>query len=86
MWAANGLDDQFGAGMIESAVTYDGAKYLLPFGFHIAPMFYNPKLFADNGVEVPATFEELKAACGTFSDAGITPISLGSVNSWPAQF
>ena len=39
MWAENGLDEQFGAGMIESAVTYDGAKYLLPFGFHIAPVF-----------------------------------------------
>ena len=26
MWAENGLDDQFGAGMIESAVTYDGVK------------------------------------------------------------
>ena len=42
---------QFGAGMIDSAVTYDGAKYLLPFGFHIAPMFYNPKVFEDAGVE-----------------------------------
>ena len=72
MWAANDLDSQFGAGMIESAVTYDGVKYLLPFGFHIAPMWYNPKVFADNGVEIPATWDDLKAACETFSDAGIT--------------
>ena len=86
VWAANGLDDQFGAGMIESAVTYDGAKYLLPFGFHLAPMFYNPTVFADAGVEVPTTFEELKAACGTFSEAGVVPISLGSKAKWPAQF
>jgi multiple sugar transport system substrate-binding protein/raffinose/stachyose/melibiose transport system substrate-binding protein len=86
MWAANDLDSQFGAGMIESAVTYDGTKYLLPFGFHVAAMFYNPKVFADAGVEIPATWDELKAACGTFSEAGITPISLGSVNQWPAQF
>jgi len=86
MWAASDLDSQFGAGMIESAATYDGAKYLLPFGFHIAPMFYNPKVFADNGVEIPATFEDLKVACGTLSDAGIVPISLGSKAKWPAQF
>ncbi len=86
MWAANGLDDQFGAGMIESAVTYDGHKYLLPFGFHIAPMWYSPKVFADAGVEIPTTWDELKGACTTFSEAGILPISLGSINKWPAQF
>ena len=86
MWAANDLDSQFGAGMIDSAVTYDGVKQLLPFGFHIAPMWYNTKLFADNGVEIPATWDELKATCGTFSEAGILPISLGSKNKWPAQF
>jgi multiple sugar transport system substrate-binding protein/raffinose/stachyose/melibiose transport system substrate-binding protein len=86
MWAANGLDEQFGAGMIESAVTYDGAKYLLPFGFHIAPVFYNPKLFTDNGVEIPTTWDELKGACETFNAAGVLPIALGASGGWPAQF
>jgi multiple sugar transport system substrate-binding protein/raffinose/stachyose/melibiose transport system substrate-binding protein len=86
MWAELGLDEQFGAGMIESAVTYDGVKYLLPFGFHIAPVFYSPQLFADNGVEVPATWEELKGACETLSAAGVLPIALGNQPAWPAQF
>ena len=86
MWAANDLDSQFSPGMIESAATYDGHKYLLPFGYHIAPIFYNPKVFADNGVEIPATWDDLKAACGTLSGAGVVPISIGSVNRWPAQF
>ena len=86
MWAANGLDSQFSPGMIESAVTYDGHKYLLPFGFHIAPMWYNPKVFADAGVAIPTTWDELKSACTTFSAAGIVPISMGSMNRWPAQF
>jgi len=86
MWAENGLDEQFGAGMIESAVTYDGQKYLLPFGFHIAPVFYSPQLFADNGVEIPTTWDELKGACETFSAAGVLPIALGTKDGWPAQF
>lgn len=86
MWAENGLDEQFGAGMIESAVTYDGVKYLLPFGFHIAPVFYNPKLFADNGVEIPATWDELKGTCEAFNAAGVLPIALGASGGWPAQF
>ena len=86
MWAANDLDSQFGAGMIDSAVTYDGVKYLLPFGFHIAPMWYNPELFATNGVEIPTTWDGLKDACTTFSEAGILPISMGAMAQWPAQF
>lgn len=86
MWAENGLDSQFSAGMIESAVTYDGTKYLLPFGFHIAPMFYNPKVFSEVGVELPTTWDELKATCATFREAGITPISMGAAPKWPAQF
>ena len=86
MWAANDLDSQFSAGMINSAVTYDGVKYLLPFGFHIAPVWYNTKVFADAGVNVPTTWDNLKAACGTFSEAGVLPIALGSKDKWPAQF
>ena len=86
MWAANDLDSQFSAGMIDSAVTYDGHKYLLPFGFHIAPMWYNPTIFADAGVEIPTTWDELKSACTTFSEAGILPISMGATAQWPAQF
>lgn len=86
VWAANDLDSQFGAGMIESAVTYDGQKYLVPFGFHIAPMFYNPKVFAEVGVEIPTTWDELKATCDAFNAAGIMPISMGASAKWPAQF
>jgi ABC-type glycerol-3-phosphate transport system substrate-binding protein len=86
MWAANDLDSQFSPGMIESAVTYDGHKYLLPFGYHIAEMWYNPKVFADAGVAIPTTWDELKAACTTFSDKGIVPISMGAKAQWPAQF
>lgn len=86
MWTANDLDSQFSAGMIESAVTYDGHKYLLPFGFHIAPMWYDPKVFADAGVEIPTTWDGLKGACTTFKEAGILPISMGATAQWPAQF
>lgn len=45
--------------------------------------FYNKKLFADNGVSVPTTWDELKAACEKFKAAGITCIINGSSD---AQF
>ena len=86
MWAANDLDSQFPQGLIDSAATYDGAKYLLPLGYHYAGMFYNPKTFEAAGIAVPTTWDELKASCDAFNAAGIVPISLGSMNRWPAQF
>jgi multiple sugar transport system substrate-binding protein/raffinose/stachyose/melibiose transport system substrate-binding protein len=86
MWAANDLDSQFPQGLIDSAATYDGVKYLMPLGYHYAGFFYNPKTFESAGVEIPTTWDELKASCDTFNAAGITPIGLGSINKWPAQF
>ena len=45
--------------------------------------FYNKKLFADHGVAVPTTWDELKAACETFKAANVTCIINGSSD---AQF
>jgi ABC-type glycerol-3-phosphate transport system substrate-binding protein len=86
MWAANDLDSQFPAGMIEAAATYDGSTYLLPIDYHYAGMFYSPAVFEAAGVDLPTTWDDLVAACETFKEAGVTPISLGSMNRWPAQF
>lgn len=86
MWAANDLDSAFPQGLIDSAATYNGAKYLMPLGYHYAGFFYNPKVFEEAGVAIPTSWDELKASCEAFNAAGITPISLGSMNRWPAQF
>jgi ABC-type glycerol-3-phosphate transport system substrate-binding protein len=86
MWAANDLDSAFPQGLIDSASTYSGSKYLMPLGYHYAGMFYNPKVFESAGVAVPTTWDELKASCDAFNAAGITPIALGSISKWPAQF
>jgi len=47
-------------------------------------VYYNKDMFAEHGVEVPATFEEWEAAMQTFVDAGITPLSVGATE-YPAQ-
>ncbi len=86
MWAANDLDSQFPQGLIDSASTYDGVKYLMPLGYHYAGFFYNPSVFESAGVAFPATWDELKTTCEAFNAAGVTPIALGSMNRWPAQF
>jgi len=87
MWAANGLDDVVPPSIAQGATVYNGAHYLIPFGYHYAGFFYNPEVMAAAGItEFPETWEEFTAMCDTLLAAGVTPISLGSMNRWPAQF
>lgn len=47
-------------------------------------VFYNKDLFAQHGVEVPTTLDELTAAMDTFVQKGVTPLSVGG-KEYPAQ-
>ncbi len=58
----------------DGATLYDGKRYLVPFGYHYAGMFYNPKVMAEAGIaEMPKTWDELLAACTTLKAKGIDP-------------
>ena len=87
MWNRDGLDAVVAKSVADSATLYNGKRYLVPFNYHYAGMFYNTKVFADAGVtEMPATWDEFLALCEMFKGKGVTPIALGSKNRWPAQF
>ena len=87
MWAEAGLDTVVAKSVADGATLYDGKRYLIPFGYHYAGMFYNPKVMAEAGIAaMPKTWDDLLAACKTLKDKGIDPIALGSKNRWPAQF
>ncbi len=87
MWDANGLGDVVAKSIADGATLYNGDRYLVPFGYHYAGMFYNTKVMADAGVtDLPKTWEEFVALCETLKAKGVTPIALGSKNRWPAQF
>jgi raffinose/stachyose/melibiose transport system substrate-binding protein len=50
-------------------------------------LFYNKKIFADNKLEVPTTWDELMAACDTLSKAGFSnPIGLGGADKYPISW
>lgn len=86
-WAENDLDATMPPGMVQSASTYDGSKYLVPFSYHFAGMFYNPKVMAAAGITtMPTTWDELIDAAVTLKANGVTPFALGSKDAWPAQF
>ncbi|WP_136660753.1 extracellular solute-binding protein [Nitratireductor sp. XY-223] len=87
MWKKDGLDKVIAKSVADSATVYDGKRYLVPFNYHYAGMFYNTKVMADAGItEMPKTWEEFLAACETLKGKGVTPIALGSKDRWPAQF
>ncbi|MFZ3071452.1 MAG: extracellular solute-binding protein [Anaerolineaceae bacterium] len=50
----------------------------------VVGVFYNKGIFKQNGWEVPATFEEFEALLAEIKDAGVTPISFGSLDGWNA--
>ena len=87
MWSRDGLDGVVARSVADSATLYNGKRYLVPFNYHYAGMFYNTKVLADAGVtDMPATWDEFLALCEMLKGEGVTPIALGSKNRWPAQF
>ncbi len=63
----------------------DGEIYAIPTNQGGMGIFYNKKVFEDNGVEIPKTHEELLEAAKKFQDAGITPFAHGFQESWMSQ-
>jgi multiple sugar transport system substrate-binding protein/raffinose/stachyose/melibiose transport system substrate-binding protein len=87
LWEEANLDDVVPASVAEGATMYNGERYLIPFGYHFVGMFYNPEVMEQAGVtEFPETWDEFMALSDQLLDTGITPVALGSMNRWPAQF
>jgi raffinose/stachyose/melibiose transport system substrate-binding protein len=67
------------------AYTYGGKLYGVPITLDAKYLIYNKKMFADAGVSVPTTLEELLTVCDTFKSKGISdPIAFGNQYGWPA--
>ncbi|MDL2403733.1 ABC transporter substrate-binding protein [Rhizobium mayense] len=87
LWAKNNLDSVVSKTIAKSATLYDGKRYVIPFNYHYAGIFFNKKVLADAGVtEMPAKWDDFIALCKKLKEKGVTPIALGSKNRWPAQF
>lgn len=62
---------------------YGGKLAVLPYEYNIEGIFYNKKIFADNGIEIPATWDELKAAAEKLDKAGVQPFAASGQQGWP---
>lgn len=74
--------DAMAPGTLDAARGPDGQLYGVPFAVQMESFLYNTKVFADNGIEVPKTMDELKAANDKLKAAGITPINFGARSGW----
>jgi raffinose/stachyose/melibiose transport system substrate-binding protein len=66
-------------------ITISGKTYAVPTGLSYANgVYYNKKLFADNGLEIPKTWAEMEHVISTLQGKSITPFGIGGKDVWPA--
>lgn len=63
--------------------TFDGKKYAIPLVASGEMVFYNKKIFEENGISVPQTYDELLEIVDTLKGKEITPCNLGISDPWP---
>lgn len=62
-----------------------GKQYAVPTGVsYYTGVFYNKKIFADNGLNIPTTWSEFTAVVDALKAKGVTPFGMGGKDSWPA--
>ncbi|WP_407268560.1 ABC transporter substrate-binding protein [Radiobacillus sp. PE A8.2] len=60
----------------------DGKLYGLPKNTDFLPLFYNKRLFEENGLEVPTTEEELIAVSKELRELDINPVVTNAMEGW----
>ncbi|SEO89039.1 ABC transporter substrate-binding protein [Paenibacillus sp. OV219] len=67
---------------LSGPLTVDGKIYGIPASAHYWTIFYNKKVFADNGLTVPTTWDEFIKINDTLKAKDITPIGTSIKDSW----
>lgn len=81
LWDAKIAAGEFAPGT-RDLFSVDGKTYAIPMLIARWVVFYNKDIFAENGVEVPTTWEELEAAAATFAANGVTPFTASVQDGW----
>ncbi len=69
---------------LATGFTFNGTQCAIPTAASFWVTFYNKKVFADNGLEVPTTWAEYQTVCETLKAAGVTPLASTTNGRWPA--
>ncbi len=67
---------------VYKSFTFNDKLYGLPRNSDYEVIYYNKKLFEDNGIQVPTTFDELLEAVKAFRNNNIMPMSINGKDLW----
>ncbi len=63
--------------MLDTSTDSNGVNHMLALAGTYQGVFFNEKIFLDNGLTIPKTWEQFNAAIETLKAAGVTPIAGG---------
>jgi len=79
-----GIYNQLNPVAVDINKKLEGGKLLgLPLELNIEGVWYNKKVFADNGVREPKTWDEMLSAAEKLKQKGIQPFSASGDQGWP---
>lgn len=61
---------------------YGGKRYVIVYKQQVIGIFYNKKIFTDNGLAVPSTYVDFITLCDTLKAKGVTPLAMGIKDGW----
>jgi glucose/mannose transport system substrate-binding protein len=74
---------KFPPGVVKIISGTDGKVYTVPENIHRANvLWYSKKVFSDNNITAPTTWDEFKTAADTLKAKNITPLALGDNGIW----
>ncbi|BBF45380.1 ABC transport system, sugar-binding protein [Lachnospiraceae bacterium KM106-2] len=79
------IDDKYKNRVLDAAntnVTIDGKTYGLVYNALYQGVYYNKKMFKDNGWEIPKTMDDLQKIINDCKKKGITPFASHMVDTW----
>ncbi len=65
--------------------TFNGKTYGIGNAIEAIGVFYNKRIFDENGLSEPKTHDDFLALCEALKGKSITPIALGNLDKWPAM-
>ncbi len=78
-----GVIDQIEPAAISTIEQLYGGFNVLPYQYNIEGVWYNKQLLADNGIDVPSTWDDLSSGAAKLHAAGIQPFSASGEQGWP---
>lgn len=80
VWEEHGLKDSLGSAL--ASMTIDDAQWGVPYTYYQWGVYYRKDIFADLGLEVPETWDELLDVSATLKENDITPFTIGTKYLW----